>query len=241
MFRSWKNKKKDPSNGVIVIIDDTVSVMEMMFLASTLPGGKREWYDMALSHALRAAKNHVRQDGTTFHVVIYNEVTGKVIKRQTHQGYGDDSTWARGQAWAIYGFGYVAEATGNTLLLKTAERVASTFLQLLPRDNVPPWDFDAPKGIAYKDTSASAIAAAGLQRLAKLTTKPKYSIAATEILKSLATGWTSKTASWSPKPPSILRNGTSNYPSGQYAQGLIYGDYYVLEGLLGLVARQPFG
>ena len=209
-----------------------------MFVASTLPGGKSEWYDMALSHALQVAKNHVREDGTTFHVVIYNQNTGKVMKRETHQGYSDNSTWARGQAWGIHGLSYAANVTGNEVLLKTAQLVSDTFLRLLPRDNVPPWDFNAPKRIAYKDTSASAIAAAGLQRLATLTNNPKYSTAAMNILESLATGWTSKTAPWSIKPPSILRNGTSNYPSGEYAQGLIYGDFYVLEALLGLMAPQ---
>lgn len=231
VFRSWENKKTDPADGVKVIIDDTVNVLAMMFMASALPGGNPKWYNMSFSHALQAAKNHVRKDGTTFHVVTYNSNTGKVMKRGTHQGFSDSRTWTRGQAWAIYGFTYTAQYTGNQVLLETAKRVSDAFLKSLPADNVPLWDFNAPKNIAYKDTSASAIAAAGLFHLAKLTNNEEYSNAATKILTSLATQWTSKTAPWTPKPWSILRNGTSNYPRNEYAQGLVYGDYYVLEAL----------
>jgi hypothetical protein len=85
-----------------VIIDNMMN-LELLLWASK-NGGESAWYDMAVSHALQTMKNHVRADGSTYHVVEYDSSTGEVIERVTHQGYADASTWARGQSWGIYGF-----------------------------------------------------------------------------------------------------------------------------------------
>lgn len=105
--------------------------------------------------------NHFRADGGTWHVINYNQQTGGVISKYTNQGYSDSSVWARGQAWAIYGFVSAWKWTGNLSFLRTAQKAADLFLARLPADGVPYWDFDAPLP-GPRDTSAAMIVASGL-------------------------------------------------------------------------------
>ena len=97
-----------------------------------------------MSHALKAAANHVRTDGSTYHVVTYRASTGAVVDRGTAQGYHDESTWSRGQAWAIYGFTTAYRYTGHPTLLNAARRTADYWISHVPTDEVPYWDFEAP-------------------------------------------------------------------------------------------------
>jgi hypothetical protein len=106
----------------------------------------------------------VRDDGSTFQSVHFRRSDGTVLKRHTHQGFSDDGTWSRGQAWAIFGFAQTAATLDDAPSLATAERTAAYFADRLPASGLPLYDFAAPAS-APVDVSAAAIAAAGLYRL----------------------------------------------------------------------------
>ena len=113
-----------------VIIDHMMN-LELLLWGSRQSGGSATSKSMAISHAKKTLANHVRSDGTTFHVVNYNQTTGTVIAKYTAQGYSNSSTWARGQAWALYGFSIVYRETGDSTFLTGARRTADAFLRRL--------------------------------------------------------------------------------------------------------------
>jgi hypothetical protein len=227
-IRSWDNRKW----GFPVIIDNMMN-LELLFEASK-NGGTREMYDIAFNHALTTMKNHFRPDGSTYHVVDYDTVTGRVVVKETHQGFAHESVWARGQAWAIYGFTMAYRETKHRGFLTTAMKAADWFVDHLPGDRIPYWDFLAP-GIPdeARDASAAAIAASALFELSTFMNEPakasEYRLSAENILRSLCS-------------PPYLAEGTSSYGIINRATGnhpknleidvsLIYGDYYFLETL----------
>jgi unsaturated chondroitin disaccharide hydrolase len=225
--RSWNNRNFP------VIIDNLMN-LEILFW-SARNGGDPAWYDMAVSHALRTRQDHVRVNGSTYHLVDYHPGTGAILSRGTVQGYSDQSTWARGQAWGLYGFTMAYRETGDSRFLETARLVADYFIDHLPADHVPYWDFDAP-GIPNepKDCSAAAIAASGLMELVTFdpdgAARARYRDAASDILASLCTPAYLAEGSNS---SGILQHGVGNKPSnGEVDVSLIYGDYYFLEALL---------
>ena len=228
-----------------VIIDNMMN-LEILFWASK-NGGDAAWYDMAVSHALTTMENHVRGDGSIYHLVDFDPATGEVVLRSTWQGYADDSTWARGQAWAVHGFTMTYRETEDAVFLEAARRVADFFIDTLPPDAVPYWDFDAP-GIpdALRDSSAAAIAASGLLELSTLATDPadraRYADAARSTLASLCTpdaggGYLAEDATGTSISPGLLMRGCQTHPdsvsgSNQCDESLIFGDYYFLEALM---------
>jgi len=221
-----------------VIIDNMMN-LELLFWASRNGGGPR-LREVAIAHADRTIQNHLRPDGSSCHVVNYDSTSGRVIDRLTHQGAADTSTWARGQAWGLYGFAVCFRETHEPRFLEAAERMADYFVRHLPPDGVPYWDFDA-EGIpeAQKDASAGAIAASGLLELAALAPEKEahYRSSAERILRSLASS-------------AYLAEGTAsrgilNHCVGDKHHGvevdvsLIYADYYFLEALLRHRALKP--
>lgn len=228
-IRSWGSLG---SSGFTVIIDNLMN-LEMQFWAAR-NGGSEDYYDQAVSHALNARKDHVRADGSTYHVVEYNPTTGLPVSRHTSQGYGDTSTWSRGQAWAVYGFTLAYRETEDARFLDTARRTSDYFLAHLPEDDIPYWDFDLPSlSGAPRDSSAAAIAASGLLELSTLEPDAeraaRYRAGAVDMLEALSTstylaGGTTRGAA--------LLHGTQNKPAGSADTGLVFGDYYYLEALL---------
>jgi hypothetical protein len=109
-------------------------------------------------------EHHVRGDGSSFHVCDYSATTGEVYLCRTAQGLADNSTWARGQAWGIYGFAEFYSLTGNKAYLETSRRMADWFMEHLPEDGLPFWDFDAESApdVTPRDSSAATIAASGM-------------------------------------------------------------------------------
>ncbi|PSC67721.1 glucuronyl hydrolase [Micractinium conductrix] len=229
MFRSWgKDLKRDEFQ---VVIDNMMN-LELMWVASRLPGGKTSWRDMARSHARATAAHFFRPDSSTYHKLEFSLKSRKVTFRGTRQGYSNSSTWDA--AWAIYGFTQAYEATNKTEFRRVAGKAAELFLKRLTPDWVPfYWDFDAPANMPYKDTSAGAVAADGLLRLsrwAKGEAQGRYRSAALRMLSALATGYLSSSAP-APQPASVLRNGTGAVFRGDWGTGTSYGDYYFLEAL----------
>src|SRR5690606_32637903 len=130
-------------------------------------------YDIAVSHAETTMKNQFRPDHTSYHVVIYDRESGEKIKAVTHQGFSDSSMWARGQSWAIYGFTMCYRETGKPGFLDFAEKVSDVYLERLPDDLIPYWDFDDTAiPDAPRDASAAAIAASGLLELSTFVKDP---------------------------------------------------------------------
>jgi uncharacterized protein YyaL (SSP411 family) len=109
-------------------------------------------------------KHHIRADGSSFHVCDYSATTGEVYLCRTAQGLADNSTWARGQAWGIYGFAEFYSLTGNTAYLGTSQRMADWFIEHLPDEGLPFWDFDAEiaPNVTPRDSSAATVAASGM-------------------------------------------------------------------------------
>jgi len=222
-----------------VIIDNMMN-LELLFWASK-HGGQQLWFDEAVSHALKTAQNHVRPDGSTYQMVVYDPATGAVKARRTVQGVSADSTWARGQAWAVHGFTMAYRETRDARFLDTARRVADWYLDHLPADKIPYWDFNAP-GIPNepRDTSAAAIAASGLVELSQLETdavrSARYLASARSILTALlAPPWLSEGSG----SEAVLLHGTYNKPGGSADTGLIWGDYYLQEALMRLRTVPP--
>ena len=156
-FEGWDPPATTEDYRHVVIMDHIMNV-EVLTEGARL-GGPRSWFDaapqdwvdMAVAHARMVAKNHVRPDGSTYHIVEYNPVRGTINKRYTYQGYADDSTWSRGQAWAMAGFSKIYKATGLPEFWDAARAVSDRYLSLLMAQEgagkggwVPKWDFNAP-------------------------------------------------------------------------------------------------
>jgi unsaturated chondroitin disaccharide hydrolase len=219
----------------VPMVTDTMADLELLFWAAR-NGGDPAWRDMALRHALKTATDMVRADGGTWHVVDYS-TSGAIRSKRTFQGYSNSSTWARGQAWAIYGFTMAYRYTRDARMLATAQKLTNYYLDRLPSDFVPNWDFNAPS--FQKDSSAAAIVASALLELSTFVTDPavaqRYRNAALAMLDSLSSPAYLAQGSTS---PGILLHGTAFYrtpikPTGEdIDKSLIYGDYYFVEALV---------
>lgn len=141
--------------------------LELFTVASSMTGDN-SYYNKAKSHADRTMVNHFRPDGSSYHVVSYDTITGKVLNQVTHQGVNDQSAWSRGQAWGLYGFTMMYRQTGKKEYLDHAIKVGKYIMNhpRLPKDKIPYWDFDAPDiPKADRDASAGAIMASAYVEL----------------------------------------------------------------------------
>lgn len=228
-----------------VIIDNMMN-LELLFYASRVTGDPT-FRDIALRHARTTMKNHVRPDFSSYHVVNYDSETGAVRSRETHQGFADNSTWARGQAWGIYGFTLVYRESKEKVFLETAAKMADFFLAHLPSDTIPDWDFNVnqpgyePKwnydparfpGIP-KDASAAAVAASALIELSGYVGSrqaKKYLKAAEDFLTALSS--TKYKAAIGENGNFLLKHSTGNAPAySEIDVPLTYADYYFMEAM----------
>ena len=216
-----------------VIIDNMMN-MELILKAVEL-GVDASLKDLALSHARTTIKNHFREDYSCFHLVDYDPETGEVVRRQTHQGYADDSAWARGQAWALYGFPMMYRFTKEQDMLDHAVAIAEYILPRLPEDGIPFWDYDSPDiPNDVMDASSAAIMASGLIELSTYVDAEKssrYLAVAEKMLRSLASE--RYLAEEGEQYGFLLRHSTGNRKRGTEVDApLTYADYYFLEALL---------
>src|SRR6187431_1221013 len=162
VIKSW-----DHGKGQYPVITDNMMNLEFLFWATKVTGDS-SFYKIAVTHANTTMKNHFRADNSSYHVLNYDTETGKVISKKTAQGYADESAWARGQAWGLYGYTVMFRETKDKKYLDQAEHIADFLLNHpnLPKDKVPYWDFNAPDiPNTQRDASAAAIAASGLLEL----------------------------------------------------------------------------
>lgn len=218
-------------NGPFQVIIDNMMNLELLFWASK-NGGSSEFYNIAVSHANKTMENHIRPDGGSYQLVVYDSLSGQVLQRKTVQGYSDSSTWSRGQAWGIYGFTMCYRETNDAAYLNTAKKMADYYIDHLPFDYVPFWDLNLPSDDPrqFKDASAAAITCSGLLELSGYLYDKKYSDAAENILNSLINNYLSINTGSSGIILHCAYNVNSNNPFDRDAS-TIWGDYYFLEAL----------
>ncbi|HYO22010.1 MAG TPA: glucuronyl hydrolase, partial [Flavisolibacter sp.] len=209
--------------------------LELLF-AATRFSGDSSFYKVAVAHADKTLQNHFRPDGSSYHVLTYSPATGEVTKKKTNQGYGDETAWARGQAWGLYGYVVCYRETGDKRYLDIANKIAQFLLNHpnLPKDKVPYWDFNAPDiPNALRDASAASITASALVELSgfvKGKTKKQYRKAAEEMVKSLSSP--AYRAALGENQNFLIKHGVGNIPAkSEIDVPLTYGDYYYLEAM----------
>ncbi len=215
-----------------VIIDNMMN-LELLFKAAEISGDS-SLYDIAISHADRTLAEHFRDDASCYHVVDYDPATGEVRRCCTAQGYADESAWARGQAWALYGYTLCYRYTGDERYLCHAEKVANFIKNNpnLPEDSVPYWDFDDPDAPdTYRDASSAAIIASALYELCTFDDNAEWKTWADRIVRSLSSP--AYRAEAGTNGGFVLMHSVGSLPHGSSIDvPLNYADYYFLEALL---------
>jgi len=230
-IQSWDSSK----NFTCPVIIDNMMNLELLEWV-TKNGGDARFAEIAVNHANSTLKNHFRPDNSSYHVLDYDLKSGTVARRVTHQGYSNESAWARGQAWGLYGFIVMYRFTKDKQYLDQANKIAAFILHHpnLPADKVPYWDFNAP-GIPAepRDASAAAITASALLELAQYVkgkVRKEYVSTAEIIIQSLSS------SNYKAEPGTnggfLLMHSTGHKPGGSEIDvALTYADYYFIEAL----------
>ena len=244
-FTSWHGSK---TYDFPVIIDNMMN-LELLFFAYRVTGDTM-FRHVALSHAEMTLRYQIRPDHSCYHVVCYDQETGKVLARETAQGYADNSTWSRGQAWGIYGFTVAYRETRDTRFLSEAMKMADYFIdnKNLPSDQVPFWDFNANadgflpgvRSNAFRrqydtrDVSAAAVVASALFELGAYCGGAQDSVYIREAVQILHTlSGPAYRAAPGRNGNFLLMHSVGSIPHGvDIDVPLIYADYYFMEALL---------
>lgn len=218
-----------------VIIDNMMNLELLMW--AHRESSNDQFREISMDHSFTTLENHYRDDHSCYHVVDYDPETGEVIEKVTHQGYADESTWARGQSWGFYGFTMMYREAKDPAFLEKANNIANFLLNHpnMPEDNIPYWDFDAPDiPDALRDVSASTIMASALLELSTFSddeTSDFYFHSAEKILASLSQD------AYLAKPGEngnfILKHSVGHLPGDSEVDvPLTYADYYFIESLM---------
>ena len=244
-IKSWNYRKawNDSTEWFYPVIIDNMMNLEMLFYATKISGDST-FYNTAVKHADTTLKNHFRDNFSTYHVVDYDTVTGIVLDQATCQGYSDNSTWSRGQAWAIYGFTMVYRETLDKKYLNAAIKATDWYLNNLPEDLIPLWDFNVdeegynPEGKSYavefreklRDASAAAIVCSALFELSQLANNLSYQDKAIQMLHTLASP--EYRATLGKNADFLIMHCVGSIPHhSEIDRPLVYADYYFLEAL----------
>jgi unsaturated chondroitin disaccharide hydrolase len=231
-IQSWNSRKGWECP---VIIDNMMNLEFLMWAFKTT--GDSTYYRICVSHSDTTIKNHYRPDYSSYHVVSYDTLTGKVQVRQTSQGAADESAWARGQAWGLYGYTVMYRETKLERYLKQAVHIADFMINHtnMPEDKIPYWDYNAP-GIpnALRDASAGAIMASALIELSSYVQpdlgKKYLGVAETQLRTLSSPEYLAKTGS---NGNFILMHSVGSLPGkSEVDVPLTYADYYFIEALL---------
>ncbi|KAK9472189.1 Six-hairpin glycosidase [Dipodascopsis tothii] len=248
-IRSWdqainyRYSFTDPAKDFLVIIDNMCNLRLLYWAA--LQTGDLELATIATKHAETTLAHHIRYpDWSAHHLLVYDAETGDVKHKLQNQGLSDDSTWSRGQAWAIMGYAETYEWTKDPKFLDAAINLGKYFMSRLPEDGVPHWDFDAPRP-TYRDTSAAMAAANGFLIIYQATSDETYLADALYLLSSAIKLSLSPRASFLTDKDgnttdvvdlggfdTILKNATINNNPDAHRKladtGLVYADYYFI-------------
>jgi unsaturated chondroitin disaccharide hydrolase len=227
-IRSW-----DFGSWDFPVIIDNMMNLELLFWAARITGDT-SFYNIAVKHAETTRINHFRNDFSSYHLVNYNRNTGEVINKQTFQGAADSSSWARGQAWGLYGYSMAYRETNIPEFLDQAIKIADYMIDYLPDDNVFYWDFSKHEQIDEpRDASAAAVTASALIELSSFVPDKQqlYFDIAEKILYSLSSS--QYLSSYENNKGFILQHSTGHKPhNSEIDVPIIYADYYFIEALL---------
>ena len=239
-IRAWNDWGDDRDTTGWAIIDCMMN-LPLLYWASKELGDPR-FKDIAIAHANTARKYFIREDGSVRHIVGFDPVTGEFDREYGGQGYGEGSSWTRGQTWALYGFTLSYIHTGDRNYLETAMKVADRFCDRIPEDGLIPVDFDQPAQPSYIDSTAAAIASCGLITLAKELEKTgeakseRYMQAAEKMLSALD----EKDCDYDPEHDELLTRCSASYHDKDHEFPIIYGDYYYIEAIWKLTDKELF-
>lgn len=230
IIRSWDHNGQKWDCPVII---DNMMNLELLFWASK-ESGDTSFYNIAVNHANTTMKNHFREDYGTWHVVDYDTITGEVCNKTTHQGFADESSWTRGEAWALYGYTMTYRETKNEDYLTQARNIANFIFTHpnLPDDLIPYWDFDAPEiPNEPRDVSAATITASALYELSLYGGEMavQYKEWADTILKNLTSHY--RATLESDAGFLLLHSTGAKSLNSEIDVPLVYADYYFLEAL----------
>ncbi len=215
-----------------VIIDNMMNLELLMWAAKTT--GNDSFREIAVKHAQTTMKNHFRDDYSCYHVIGYDPQTGAVVKRNTHQGFADESDWSRGQAWALYGYTMMYRETGMEEFLTQAKHIANYLISTegVSENSIPYWDFEAPNiPNEPKDASAAAVISSALFELYGYTKDGDHLSVAKEIMNALISD--QYFASVGENGGFLLKHSTGSKPyKSEIDVPLVYADYYFLESLI---------
>jgi hypothetical protein len=229
-IQSW-NEKNDWKCPVII---DNMMNLELLTEVSRMTGDS-SYYKISVSHADVTMKNHFRPNYSSYHVVDYNPMDGRIHVKQTAQGYSDESSWGRGQGWALYGYTMMYRETKDKKYLDLACHIADYVISRLPDDKIPYWDYDAPNiPDAYRDVSAGAITCSALIELSQYVDKTnslKYQKIAEQQIRSLSSP--AYRAVLGKNAGFILKHSVGSLPEkSEVDVPLIYADYYFIEAMM---------
>lgn len=224
-----------------VIIDNMMNLEMLLWGANNF--NKNRYKEIAINHANTTMQHFFRKDNSCCHLVSFDTITGKPYVKQTHQGAFDQSAWARGQGWALYGYTFMYRETQDTRYLQMANKIAKFILDHpnLPNDKIPYWDFNAPNiPNEERDASAAALIASALLELSQYVdskSKDKYIAVATKQIEVLSSDkYLAKVGS---NGNFILKNSVGSKPHmylppyfGEVGVPLTYADYYFMEALV---------
>lgn len=226
--RGWQSKR----GWTCPVIIDNMMNLELLFEATRLSGDSTYW-KVAVSHANKTLENQFRKDGSCYHVVDYDPNNGVVLHRQTAQGYADNSAWARGQAWAVYGYTVCYRYTHDRKYLDQAVKTLNFVMQNpnLPEDLIPYWDFDAPNiPNEPRDASSAACIASALYEMNNYLPDNGYTSLADRIIRSLSSP--EYRAPLGKNGCFLLMHSVGSIPhNNEIDVPLNYADYYFLEAL----------
>lgn len=223
--RSWNHGEWE-----YPVIMDNMMNLELLLSVGNIVDSI-DYSDVAKTHADTTIKNHFREDFSTWHLVNYSAKDGHVINKQTVQGFSDDSMWARGEAWALYGYTMMYRFTDEERYLKQACSVADLLLKRLPEDGIPYWDFDCTDiPNTYRDASAACIMASAFVELSQMASKPEYRAMAEKQIRTLTSP--EYLVGEGELHGFLLKHSVGHLPGdSQIDVPLTYADYYLLEAL----------
>lgn len=234
-IRAW-NDDGDGSRAGWAIIDCMMNLPLLYWAYEEIHDPR--FLQIAQAHADMAMKTFVREDGSANHIVVFDPATGEVLKTLGGQGYGEGSSWTRGQAWALYGFVLSYIHTGKAEYLNTAKKVARYFMENIPESGLIPVDFCQPEDCTWEDGTAAAVAACGLLEIEKYVIeneRPMYHQAAVKLLKAL-----DREACWDEEKDYIIEKCTAAFHDETHDFPMMYADYYFIEAIWKLCGQESF-
>lgn len=236
-IRAWNEEVQENSQGIAII--DCLMNLPLLYWAARMTNDPR-FCHIAKAHADTVLETFMREDGTVPHMVRFDPETGEKIENLGGQGKGPDSVWSRGQAWAIYGFAVSYRETGELRYLEAAKKCARWFMEHLPENQIPYWDFSAGEEERFaKDASAACCAASGMLEIWKVLGNNGQGKDFRDMAVRLLEALTKECACFDDQTQAIIRYGTVSYPHNRHVNvPIIYGDFFYVEALSKLKGQE---